>query len=157
LPGGNPPEALRATGTDGANVLADCLAFSERFQAILVDSNGPEAVELSDGDLLEDRKVSRVFSANEGGSEEEAPPGFEPGMADLQSAALPLGEGAARRFCHVSGRPAGGQPQLSPSNTHLQGRPTGREKGSGVASDSTARPLSTLYFLSGAASVGALR
>src|ERR1700722_20040122 len=24
----------------------------------------------------------------------EAPPGFEPGMADLQSAALPLGEGA---------------------------------------------------------------
>ena len=26
--------------------------------------------------------------------EKEAPPGFEPGMADLQSAALPLGEGA---------------------------------------------------------------
>jgi hypothetical protein len=25
---------------------------------------------------------------------EEAPPGFEPGIADLQSAALPLGEGA---------------------------------------------------------------
>ena len=25
---------------------------------------------------------------------EQAPPGFEPGMADLQSAALPLGEGA---------------------------------------------------------------
>jgi hypothetical protein len=24
----------------------------------------------------------------------KAPPGFEPGMADLQSAALPLGEGA---------------------------------------------------------------
>jgi hypothetical protein len=25
------------------------------------------------------------------GEEEKAPPGFEPGMADLQSAALPLG------------------------------------------------------------------
>lgn len=28
--------------------------------------------------------------------EKEAPPGFEPGMADLQSAALPLGEGAVK-------------------------------------------------------------
>src|SRR5713226_7070015 len=28
------------------------------------------------------------------GDMKEAPPGFEPGMADLQSAALPLGEGA---------------------------------------------------------------
>ena len=28
------------------------------------------------------------------GNVEKAPPGFEPGVADLQSAALPLGEGA---------------------------------------------------------------
>src|SRR5438132_305087 len=36
-------------------------------------------------------KVSTCFPGKE---EKEAPPGFEPGMADLQSAALPLGEGA---------------------------------------------------------------
>src|SRR5437879_766317 len=41
----------------------------------------------------------------------EAPPGFEPGMADLQSAALPLGEGALN-LRHVSGRPDMGQPRL---------------------------------------------
>src|SRR5215471_6586181 len=33
----------------------------------------------------------------------EAPPGFEPGMADLQSAALPLGEGALRVFLDGTG------------------------------------------------------
>lgn len=34
----------------------------------------------------------------------EAPPGFEPGMADLQSAALPLGEGAVGTRCILTGQ-----------------------------------------------------
>jgi integrase len=45
------------------------------------------------------------------GDSEEAPPGFEPGMADLQSAALPLGEGALLSQ-NVSDPPPRGQSRL---------------------------------------------
>ncbi len=108
LPGGNSPEILRATGTDGGNVLADCLAFSERFQGISVDSNGPEAVLKYEAETVETPMISRGFPANQGESEKEAPPGIEPGMADLQSAALPLGEGAAGRFAMLAAVPQRG-------------------------------------------------
>ena len=35
------------------------------------------------------------------GEIKEAPPGFEPGVADLQSAALPLGEGANHSLSYI--------------------------------------------------------
>src|SRR5215470_952989 len=47
-----------------------------------------------------------------GSARQEAPPGFEPGMADLQSAALPLGEGAAFNPRH--GREMSGAGQSDP-------------------------------------------
>jgi hypothetical protein len=94
LPEGRAPETLRATGTDpvigknpGAGRLAFCLAQQGRFQAAQVDSSGPETENRTRRDLAESPGESAVFAANHGGFEEEAPPGFEPGMADLQSTA----------------------------------------------------------------------
>ncbi len=94
LPEGRPegePRAVRATGTEGAGVLASCLALSGRFQESPVDSGGRTKGGGAGGETREKPLNSSVFAGNQGGSEGEAPPGFEPGMADLQSAALPLG------------------------------------------------------------------
>jgi hypothetical protein len=60
---------------------------------------------LVDGEVVEDGPASAPRKGLPAGQlspldgdcgrlSKEAPPGFEPGMADLQSAALPLGEGA---------------------------------------------------------------
>lgn len=84
-------EATRATGTEGAGVLASCLALSERFQEAGIDSGRRTAARAAKGESHEKPLISGVFAGFSGGCEEKAPPGFEPGMADLQSAALPLG------------------------------------------------------------------
>jgi hypothetical protein len=94
FPTENLPEVLRATGTDGASALASCLSFSEGFQQTSVDSNRQKGHQNHEAETRENLMNSRLFPVKQRGSEEEAPPGFEPGMADLQSAALPLGEGA---------------------------------------------------------------
>ena len=101
LPQGNAPDVLRATGTDSAmasNIspprLAPCLARQGRFQRAQIDSGGPETGTDGGPVFAENSASSRVFAGNPAGFGGEAPPGFEPGMADLQSAALPLGEGA---------------------------------------------------------------
>ena len=103
LPQGNSSEVLRATGTDPANVsisaspvLAFCLAPQGRFQGAQVDSCG-RTRESNAGNSLRENPVNYgVFAGKQQVELKEAPPGFEPGMADLQSAALPLGEGATR-------------------------------------------------------------
>src|SRR5262249_15413693 len=84
------PQALRATGTEGAGVLASCLALSERFQESTVDSGRRATAHSAAPEAHEKPLISSVFAENPGVLESEAPPGFEPGMADLQSAALPL-------------------------------------------------------------------
>jgi len=98
LPEGNRPEMLRATGTDPAApsktapaVLASCLAQQERFRGAQVDSGG-RAKDGGAGSGTHEKPMNySVFAGNQGRSEGKAPPGFEPGLADLQSAALPLG------------------------------------------------------------------
>ena len=57
------------------------------------------------------------------GMKEEAPPGFEPGMADLQSAALPLGEGARNRRAHISERSLRGQSLLKGRKKRIDIKP----------------------------------
>ena len=94
-------EAMSVTGTDGK---ADTkrpaqpgknsgLNLGPRL-AKTADSDGQartENAKAKEGGNHEKIEVSACFPGLE---KKEAPPGFEPGMADLQSAALPLGEGA---------------------------------------------------------------
>lgn len=89
LPGNNSPEALRATGTEGGQgVLASCLALPGRFERTLRGAGGPKNDPGEGAANPANHAENAVFCGKE---LEEAPPGFEPGMADLQSAALPLG------------------------------------------------------------------
>ena len=97
LPPAGEREALAATGTDGRPISLGPKSgpFLGPQLAKTADSDGPARTEKrkrqgagNNGKI----KVSACFSREE---EKEAPPGFEPGIADLQSAALPLGEGAA--------------------------------------------------------------
>jgi len=103
LPSVKPPVAeLKATGTDDTTTPSSSLQRrcstpgSPRGRgtsfAVVNDDSGD--------DLRKSKKLKeeKELSANQPGlalkvpsSQEEAPPGFEPGMADLQSAALPLG------------------------------------------------------------------
>src|SRR5262249_22835322 len=93
-------EALRATGTDGSGSPPVCTGFAQT-----VDTKGGSMIPGETGRVLDttaatspqplagvtvEAACDRVRLADG----KEAPPGFEPGMADLQSAALPLGEGA---------------------------------------------------------------
>src|SRR6516165_4140025 len=96
--------ALRATGTDGANsstsvdsayTILTPKSDSGCVSLNLVE-NGEEDAPRTRESISANR--ARALRADEnccGELREEAPPGFEPGIADLQSAALPLGEGAA--------------------------------------------------------------
>ncbi len=103
LPADGPEkESLRATGTDGRNILP---VREDLVVPLVVPTPAGTCLDVSvpagkrEGDRAE-RKSSqvqpgatvdgsrRVVSAPAGS---EAPPGFEPGLADLQSAALPLG------------------------------------------------------------------
>jgi hypothetical protein len=104
--------ALRATGTNGR----DASASVDSAYTALTPKSDSECVsrrflETGTADALRRRpsaspvglKGLRADEIDCDGLREEAPPGFEPGMADLQSAALPLGEGAFHLW-HVSER-----------------------------------------------------
>ena len=101
LPAAGEREALAATGTDGKADTKRPVQPGKNSGPNLgprlaktADSDGQPRTENGktrvDGNPMK-TKVSACFPSRE---EEEAPPGIEPGMADLQSAALPLGEGA---------------------------------------------------------------
>jgi integrase len=105
LPDLLPPAAERsalATGTDGH---ADKGLPAQSGKNTLGPNLGPRPAKTADfggqtrtaNATAEDdgnRRKTKVSVRFAGKEKEEAPPGFEPGMADLQSAALPLGEGA---------------------------------------------------------------
>ncbi len=100
LPDKTPSEALRATGTDHKSptgcvsslppaylrheVPCDSVRGAETDRGDSVPAGNPLQTVKTTGDEAGCDRVRR----DEG---EKAPPGFEPGMADLQSAALPLG------------------------------------------------------------------
>ncbi len=96
LPQGDRPEILRATGTDamtgtitGRDDSAFCLALQERFQETRVDSGGKKAGSDCETFASGNPFVASISAGNNAEKEREAPPGFEPGMADLQSEAEP--------------------------------------------------------------------
>jgi len=95
--------ALRATGTDrrNASALVDgpytiltpkpdsgCVSLT------LIENSKEEAHRTRASASPDGLRDLRAAESDCEGLREEAPPGFEPGIADLQSAALPLGEGA---------------------------------------------------------------
>jgi site-specific recombinase XerD len=94
LPQDNDPEILRATGTDPvpqavdspSSVLAFCLAPQGRLQESREDSGGLRMANDSETPAGVNPLVSSVSAGNHGVGRGEAPPGFEPGMADSQSA-----------------------------------------------------------------------
>src|SRR5262249_49545670 len=67
---------------------------SERDSLRLVESWTMEETRTVDTASPDGVRSLRVDESGCDGLRGEAPPGFEPGIADLQSAALPLGEGA---------------------------------------------------------------
>jgi site-specific recombinase XerD len=95
------PQEVRATGTDGAwrmpiaGQLSAKVRGSERrsvqLPAVWCSSGGPSADDVSSPEVLRLEVVRSDLQRDAAGCNEEAPPGFEPGVADLQSAALPLG------------------------------------------------------------------
>src|SRR5205823_6246795 len=97
LPDNTPTEALQATGTESAGLSPVCTGFVQTVDSGCVsltpdDRSGPQGS--ADGKTPLPLKISGVESKRDGvrpSERQEAPPGFEPGMADLQSAALPLG------------------------------------------------------------------
>ena len=100
--------ALRSTGTEGANASASVdgaytaltqKSDSECISLRLVEGGVAEATARRDVRSIDTTKCLRADESDCDGLRKEAPPGFEPGMADLQSAALPLGEGAATLAC----------------------------------------------------------
>src|SRR5262249_37900925 len=117
-------EALARTGTAGA-APAGCtkVAHTPVRPLRLVASEGNEESAATTGgqatqlDALPTLGSRCHLRAAEGG--EEAPPGFEPGMADLQSAAFPLGEGAT--LCaHLSGVAERGQSRPARPETPIE-------------------------------------
>ncbi len=99
-------QPMRATGTDGA------IAEPRTFGCLEVARTADREEHRPSSAGTEGRRAGRGQGAAQGSAAssvvpcchressegaEEAPPGFEPGMADLQSAALPLGEGAGCR------------------------------------------------------------
>jgi hypothetical protein len=94
LPTGTQVERLQATGTDGKMVAGKVAGNSDIGCKRLTIVDGSERPEGADGVRRKSLKLQAVGDGCERlimGDKEEAPPGFEPGMADLQSTALPLG------------------------------------------------------------------
>jgi integrase len=90
-------QKMKATGTDGRPIYTEFVQtgfpLDHRGSSQFIkgggmeeEEGGPQILEMSRVTISDHPKSSRFIK--------EAPPGFEPGMADLQSAALPLGEGA---------------------------------------------------------------
>jgi len=97
LPAKAAPESLRATGTDGnaptgQKMVAPLVAPS---RGILRHSAALNCTNTTDhgakGKAVVNNGICSDLHQAASGSIREAPPGFEPGMADLQSTALPLG------------------------------------------------------------------
>jgi integrase len=87
-------QALRATGTDGKagdKAPKNLAPFLVPQVAISGDSESQAETETADSQGEGNRDGIKVSVQFTRGKEGEAPPGFEPGLADLQSAALPLG------------------------------------------------------------------
>jgi hypothetical protein len=89
--------AVAATGTDGkparSNLLKTCFASDDRGSLVRTDEDG-KAKRTTRGASTQPITLKAFDDCSGGvrtGEEKEAPPGFEPGMADLQSTALPLG------------------------------------------------------------------
>jgi hypothetical protein len=96
-PSADDKQEVRATGTEGGlfSRLDRALTTPMRFDATTVttaetgsEGKRPAATEHKS---LAVRMLAPDRAGMTTGEIEEAPPGFEPGMADLQSAALPLG------------------------------------------------------------------
>jgi hypothetical protein len=87
------PAAAQATGTDDAvcSGFARPAAPSVRLVAPPDTEQGEAGNRQEQPQLLEKAEVGTSCHRQASSVREEAPPGFEPGMADLQSAALPLG------------------------------------------------------------------
>ena len=89
-------EALRATGTDRV-CRPVCTGFAQTNGSGRGQLRLTETPTVRDGGRAERPNplaCNDIDTARDGlrlDDREEAPPGFEPGMADLQSAALPLG------------------------------------------------------------------
>jgi hypothetical protein len=79
----SPGKGLAMTGTDGAP--------GPRLDQTSEFSCGPKCRAAACSETIELQRVDDDCGATMTGDEAKAPPGFEPGMADLQSAALPLG------------------------------------------------------------------
>ncbi len=100
LPDNTPVEALHATGTENESPtrsvsgLPPAYLRREAGCVSLTSDERKEPQSSADKNVSLPLQMSGVESKRDGGSgveRQEAPPGFEPGMADLQSAALPLG------------------------------------------------------------------
>ena len=85
LPNKEGTQLLRATGTEGTpRISASSLALSGRFRGTPIGAGGMGIKNSKNGVNASKQRDKTAFSAKE---MKEAPPGFEPGMADLQSAA----------------------------------------------------------------------
>ena len=85
LPSKENMQLLCAPGTEGTpEILASCLALSGRFRGTPIGAGGMGIKNSKNGVNASKQRDKTAFSAKE---MKEAPPGFEPGMADLQSAA----------------------------------------------------------------------
>ena len=85
----DPRQLARATGTTGGQErLARCLAPKGPFASVSMHRDAMNDSTARGAEKRENPRDNPTIKGNSGGSEEEAPPGFEPGMADLQSAAL---------------------------------------------------------------------
>ncbi len=106
LDAGREAAALRPTGTDasmivdGAYTALTQKSDSDCASLRLIEDEAAEVPRTPCSASLDRGKGLRVDEGDCDGLRQEAPPGFEPGIADLQSAALPLGEGAAIQACY---------------------------------------------------------
>ena len=100
LPENTPAEALQATGTDNESPTRSVSGLPPAYLRREVPCDSVRASERKEPKSSADGKTSPPLEMRgvefkrerlSGGERQEAPPGFEPGMADLQSAALPLG------------------------------------------------------------------
>ena len=140
--------ALRATGTDSTNASASVdraytaitqKSDSECISVRLIETGTEDALRIQKAASADARRALRVDESDCDGLREEAPPGFEPGMADLQSAALPLGEGAVnpKQFRNYVTFLRTGVSSTTPNNTplHLSPKLYNKKSGRSVVSE----------------------
>lgn len=103
LPGRTPDaakHAVKATGTDGKRADAAEFGCSVVAQSPALSLHRESSEGIEGPDVRQGKASPQTLAASAPGTSchretssevKEAPPGFEPGMADLQSTALPLG------------------------------------------------------------------